>query len=96
MVRIVLGDTGLVKNINVPGTFANKGELEIVADNFYENHKSVVSITLTTKGFIDAEKDLDKYLNVDNNFVIDKITYDYASNGSIIQCRTITDKDNRD
>ncbi len=90
VVKIVLGESGLIKNINVEGTFATVGELEIVAENFYENNKSLNTITITTKGYIDPSQDLGSLLNVDD-YVIDKVTYDYASNGTIIVCKAIID-----
>lgn len=90
IVRVILGDTGLIKNINVEGTFATAGELDIVASNFYQNNKLLNTITITCKGFIDPSEDVGTLLNV-SEYLVDKVTYDYASNGSVIILKAIID-----
>lgn len=87
--KIVLGKSGLVKDIQVSGTFREIGELEIIAGNFYDSNERLRTINLTTQGMLEINS-VSNVLGFDN-FIIDKITYDYAQNGTIIEGRAALD-----
>jgi hypothetical protein len=85
----ILGENGIVKNVQAGGTFSSKGELDIVANNFYEMNQLLAQLTITTRGFLSVNE-VSRVLNM-QDFIIDKITYDYASNGTVINGRAIID-----
>jgi len=87
--HIIIGEDGLVKNIQAGGTFASKGELEVVASNFYESNSMLAQVTITLRGLLDIN-DIGDYYDT-TNLVIDKVTYDYATNSTVINGRSMLD-----
>lgn len=87
LAKIVLGESGLIKNINAEGTVSSKSILKIIAENFYNNNKDLSNITVTTKGYIDPKEDIRNILNVEE-YIVDKVTYDFESNGTVVVIKT--------
>ena len=85
--KVVMGDTGLVKDIQINGTFLGIGELKIIISNFYDSNDLLRQLGLNTQGIMDINS-IDSVLGIEQ-YIIDKITYDYAQNGTIVEGRAV-------
>lgn len=89
--KVTLGKTGLIKDVQVNGSFAGVGELGIVANNFYDSNANLKTISVNTQGLFDIDQ-ISSILGGDfQNIIIDKVTYDYGQNGTVLDGRTTID-----